>query len=433
MLAGLSNKRRSGAPVASLDSGAPTTLGLSRIVCHTDESVSDNGTGYSSVNLPDPIRMAVAITPTGRGSLEQQALEIMQALEGVLRGQSRRMVPTVQTVFLRESSDQAKCKRLMAEFHGADQPLTTYVVQPPCNGAALAVEAWAIGGRSVQIERRGRRVVVVSYEGIRWVHYSGNHHALAPGYYRQSVKALEQMGAALADAGSHLKRVVRAWFYLGNITQTEGGHLRYQLFNRAREECYHHIGFCSNPKANGGFSGFPASTGIGMLGRGLATSCVAVETSRPDARLLALENPDQTPAFAYPGSGNNTPKFSRGMALVLSDYVTTWISGTASIVGSESRYPDDVERQTEQTIDNIQRLISPENFACRGVAGAGAALCDVAKIRVYLKDAGDYLRCKAICEKRFGPVPAIYVGADICRPELLVEIEGVAFSRRSLM
>jgi enamine deaminase RidA (YjgF/YER057c/UK114 family) len=177
-------------------------------------------------------------------------------------------------------------------------------------------------------------------------------------------------------------------------------------------------------------AGFPASTGIGMCGPGLATSCVAVETDRPDARLLPLENPDQTPAFAYPGPGNNSPKFSRGMALVLGDYVTTWISGTASIVGSESRYAGDVERQTEQTIDNIERLISQENFASRGVAGAGACLSDLAKIRVYLKSAGDYARCKAICEKRFGPVPAIYVVADVCRPELLVEIEGVAFSRR---
>jgi len=38
--------------------------------------------------------------------------------------------------------------------------------------------------------------------------------------------------------------------------------------------------------------------------------------------------------------------------------------------------------------------------------------------------------CKAICDERFGTIPVIYAVADVCRPELLVEIEGVAFSRR---
>ena len=119
------------------------------------------------------------------------------------------------------------------------------------------------------------------------------------------------------------------------------------------------------------------------------------------------------------------------MALVLGNYVTTWVSGTASIVDSESRYLDDPEKQTAQTIDNIERLIAAENFAAHGVKGAGASLRDLAKVRVYIKRAEDLAKCRAVCEQRFGPVPTIYAVADVCRPELLVEIEGVAFSRYS--
>ena len=59
------------------------------------------------------------------------------------------------------------------------------------------------------------------------------------------------------------------------------------------------------------------------------------------------------------------------------------------------------------------------------------SLRDLAKIRVYLKRARDLAKCRRICEQRFGSVPAIYAVADVCRPELLVEIEGVAFSRYS--
>jgi enamine deaminase RidA (YjgF/YER057c/UK114 family) len=239
------------------------------------------------------------------------------------------------------------------------------------------------------------------------------------------------MGALLARAGSSFEHVVRTWLYLGGITEREGEALRYQELNRARADFYGELEFGrSIPVRNGQHSIYPASTGIGMHGEGLTIGCLALETQRDDVFLLPLENPQQTPAYAYDASHSpRSPKFSRAMALVMGNMVTTWISGTASIVDSESRYAGDVAAQTEQTIDNIERLIAPENFAQHGLNSAGVNLNDLAKIRVYLKRAEDLAQCKAVCERRFGAVPAIYVVADICRPELLVEIEGVAFSK----
>jgi enamine deaminase RidA (YjgF/YER057c/UK114 family) len=167
-----------------------------------------------------------------------------------------------------------------------------------------------------------------------------------------------------------------------------------------------------------------------MAGRGLAVSCLALQTDREDVLLLPLENPLQTSAFNYSKSFSaKSPKFSRAIAEVIGDYVTTWISGTASIVNSESVHLGDIEKQTEQTIDNIQNLISPENFATHGVPETGAQLGDLAKVRVYVKRPEDYEKCRAICERRFGNLPTIYALADVCRSDLLVEIEGVAFSR----
>ncbi|MCI0539463.1 MAG: hypothetical protein L0Z50_29995, partial [Verrucomicrobiales bacterium] len=100
----------------------------------------------------------------------------------------------------------------------------------------------------------------------------------------------------------------------------------------------------------------------------------------------------------------------------------------ASIVDSKTVHPGDILRQTEQTLDNIQRLIAPENFARHGLPGAGATLRDIAKLRVYVKRAKDYEACREVCERRLPRVPAIYLHADICRSDLLVEIETVAFS-----
>ena len=116
------------------------------------------------------------------------------------------------------------------------------------------------------------------------------------------------------------------------------------------------------------------------------------------------------------------------MAVVQGNFVTTLVSGTASIVNAQTRYFGDVARQTEQTIENIERLIAPQNFARHGMPGAGAMLRDIAKVRVYVKNRADYEKCREVCERRLPRVPAIYLQADICRPDLLVEIEAVAFS-----
>jgi enamine deaminase RidA (YjgF/YER057c/UK114 family) len=104
------------------------------------------------------------------------------------------------------------------------------------------------------------------------------------------------------------------------------------------------------------------------------------------------------------------------------------VSGTASIVNSETVHIGDIAGQTEQTLDNIERLISQENFARQGWPDAGATLADLAKARVYVKRQEDYEKCREVCERRRGGIPAVYARAQVCRPDLLVEIEGVAFS-----
>ncbi|HET6514588.1 MAG TPA: hypothetical protein VFG09_05460 [Thermodesulfovibrionales bacterium] len=356
-------------------------------------------------------------------------------METILENQLRPMTVTVQTVFLRDPGDQGECEQLLSAYYGARLPVTSFVLQPPCSGAALALEIWTIGGTSVCVDQRCREASVVSYDGIRWVHCAGIMPA-APtkNAYNQTLDVLERMRATLDRVGSGFEHVVRTWFYLGNITEPEVHTHRYEELNRARTDFYRDISFCPSllrPDSPG--SVYPASTGIGMAGTGLVGSCLTLQTRRNDMFLLPLENPLQTPAYAYePGSEHRSPQFSRAMALVSRDYVMTWISGTASIVNAESCHLNDVRKQTEQTIDNIEHLISPENFAAHGVHGAGAFLHDLAAVRVYLKRPEDLEKCRAVCERRLADVPSLYITADVCRPELFVEIEGITFSRYPL-
>lgn len=372
------------------------------------------------------------ITPRGRGVFREQAREVLLAMRTVLGKCPEPMAITVQTVFLKDARDQAECKQLFVEFLGSNLPITNYVLQPPCCGAALALEAWAIGGKSVRVEHFGSHALAVAYDGVRWVYCAGLEPAVSlSGVHPQTLDALGRLRAALRQAGSSYEHVVRTWFYLGDITEPEAGDQRYQELNRARTDFYRDIRFhCSSLASNPAQSVYPASTAIGMAGCGLVASCLALETQRDDVFLLPLENPQQTPAYAYHAKYSpKSPKFSRAVALGLGDYVTTWVSGTASIVNSESCHLGDPEKQTEQTINNIERLISAENFARHGLKGAGTSLHDLAMVRVYVKRPEDLAKCQAVCERRLGAVPAIYVVAGVCRPELLVEIEGVAFSR----
>ena len=387
----------------------------------------------SFVDLGDSTRLALMITPTGRGAFRDQVAEALSALQEVLDRQPHRMVVTVQTVFLRDAADRDECERRFALHYGAAAPVTNFVFQPPCSGAALAIEVWAIGGEAVRVERFGPQALAVSYDGVRWIYCGGIAPLTAEGAYAQTCDALDQMRQTLGRAGVGFEHVVRTWFYLGGITGRERSGERYQELNRARSDLYGDIRFCSalRPLAAGQRI-YPASTGIGMAGSGLVLSCLALETRREDILLQPLENPQQTPAYDYGAQYSaQSPKFSRAMALVLGDYVTTWVSGTASIVNSETCHPGDLEKQTEQTIDNIERLIAADNLAAHGIKDAGAGLHDLAKIRVYLKRPEDWLKCQAICQRRFGSVPAVYAVADVCRPDLLVEIEGVAFSRKA--
>ena len=234
----------------------------------------------------------------------------------------------------------------------------------------------------------------------------------------------------LAAAGVGFDQVVRTWLYVNHITSDEDGRQRYQEMNRARTDIYQDIRFGANARAaHAPEKIYPASTGIGTRGTHIAMSCMALDSKRPDVFLMPLENPQQTSAYDYQAEYSpQSPKFSRAMAVVQGHFVATLVSGTASIVNSKTCYPDDIVRQTAQTIENIERLIAPENFALHGLPGAGATLNDIAKLRVYVKHQEDYEKCREVCERRLPRIPAIYLHADICRPDLLMEIEAVAFS-----
>jgi enamine deaminase RidA (YjgF/YER057c/UK114 family) len=398
--------------------------------------VSCDGIGYSVVELNDVRHVYAAAVPRNGDTLEEQAHDALRTIEAVIQEEGTKGSIVHQAVFMADAGQTDQCRRIMKDFYGPELPATTYVPQHPCEGKLLSIEALGVGRGfgEVQIERRSERVVITRHNDVSWIHCAQVvPQTAANGIYDRSIDGFEQMQRFLADQDVRFDQVIRTWLYLGDIVGPEGKTQRYKELNRARTDYYEPFHFATGlvaPSSNG--TVFPASTGIGTDSRDVLMSCIALATTRKDIVGTPLENPRQVSAFDYSRKyGQKSPKFARAMALSCGPNATIFISGTASITDSETQHVGDPEAQTRETLDNIEALISEENLARHGMPGLGATLDGLALVRVYIKRQEDYTKVRAVCEQRLGELPTIYAVADVCRPDLLVEIEGVAFSERA--
>ena len=194
------------------------------------------------------------------------------------------------------------------------------------------------------------------------------------------------------------------------------GSQNYQEFNDARSIFYS----CDNWE-----NGYPAATGIGTSAGGVVVEICAIK-GEPCAN-LPIDNPLQIAAHNYSQkvldgkvienlNERTTPKFER--ARLLGN--TVLISGTAAIKGECSNYSTNAVEQAAETMEIMDRLTSKENIPVENNGSSYDLL------RVYVKHEQDI---PAICDYMQSHYPAAmkhYLVADVCRPELLIEIEGVA-------
>jgi len=134
-----------------------------------------------------------------------------------------------------------------------------------------------------------------------------------------------------------------------------------------------------------------------------------------------LENPRQVSAYHYPRQyGSHSPVFSRATLLRHSGGLALFISGTASIVGHRSLHVGDTAAQTRETLANIEALLAEASRVARSARfELGALAC-----KVYVRRPADLPVIKAELAAALGAgARVIYLQADICRQDLLVEIE----------
>ncbi|MDR1477659.1 MAG: hypothetical protein LBJ00_01825 [Planctomycetaceae bacterium] len=326
-------------------------------------------------------------------------------------------------------------RQVAAEIFPEGLGAITIIPQAPVNGSALSVEIWAIAGKNVKHKNsKSGNAIITESDSVRWF-FGGDFRSdvLPIGAYDRSFDAFKNFGEQLTQNKFKLEQVIRTWIYQGHLVlpdkiTSEVVLQRYQELNRARTDFFGKTKFLSKylPPAYKS-SVFPASTGIGADDVDVVISAVAADAVRSDFVVVPLENPNQTSAFSY---GENyspqSPKFARGMAVAIDNWCQIFVSGTASITDSESRFAGNPELQTEQTLDNIESLISGSNLAQHGIDGFDSGMDKLVCARVYVKNPDDFPIIDAVCKKRLGNIPTLFTIADVCRPELLVEIEGFA-------
>jgi chorismate lyase/3-hydroxybenzoate synthase len=247
-------------------------------------------------------------------------------------------------------------------------------------------------------------------------HWSKGEEMLFVGLWLDETPA-ESQQAAVAEGyrellgfirSSGYPEIVRSWNYLPHINTGEGDSEHYRQFCLGRQTAFTECGY--------GEGDYPAACALGNLAG--KASIYLLAGKEP---VKYLENPRQVSAYDYPRKyGPASPSFARASIAQWATGNQLYLSGTASIVGHHSRCVGDVEGQLRVTFENIDVLL-----AQGGQESGRADKLEMTMLKVYVRLQRDLEVIKAAVQQHFPDVPALYLQADICRQELLVEIDGI--------
>jgi len=203
--------------------------------------------------------------------------------------------------------------------------------------------------------------------------------------------------------------VLRVWNYFPAINQESHGSERYRQFNIGRQDA-----FLAHGRTVIG--NVPAACALGTASGSLHIAFLATR-----ANVIGIENPRQVSAYHYPSQyGPRSPTFARAGLVKLGGRDLLFISGTASIVGHQTLHDGDVVAQTCECLRNIAAVVAEAN---RQAPDAGFRL-DRLAYTVYVRQPGDLDAVRNEMARFIGdPVAAVFLQADVCRADLLVEIE----------
>ncbi|WP_086853838.1 FkbO/Hyg5 family chorismatase [Amycolatopsis kentuckyensis] len=249
--------------------------------------------------------------------------------------------------------------------------------------------------------------IVYGHDGA---HLFGAFRLPGAATYRAATRsAYRRMGALLHDLG--YPHLVRMWNHIAGINHTNADGMEvYRDFCQGRAEGFEEAGTDMA-------AGLPAATGIGSRGDGVTVYFIAERSGAP----VHFENPRQVPAHRYPREyGPRSPSFARATLLPASEKL--FLSGTASIIGHRSTHAGDLDGQCDTTLENIRILLADVSEKTGGKVEPDS----FTMLKAYVRHERDVPHVRRRLRDEVGPlVPLQLFTVDICRRELLLEVEGV--------
>jgi enamine deaminase RidA (YjgF/YER057c/UK114 family) len=294
---------------------------------------------------------------------------------------------------------------------GEDPVAVSRIEQPPLPGAKVALFAYHITDPLGLLKRRiGRGQLLVEKAGARHLWSTGlcaGADSSTPSAEVQTRDIFaELIGVLEGNAASLGENCVRTWVYVKDID------VFYSRMVNSRRALFAEHGLTDETH-------YIASTGIeGACAH--PSDLVALDAySQLDlvpGQLSYLNAFDRMCATHRYGV-----TFERGASVSYADRRHYFISGTASIdKNGEVLHEGDVERQLDRALGNVEALLD---------AGS-ARLEDLMYLIVYLRDPNDFPSVRARLGERMPELPALFLEGPVCRPEWLVELEGVAIARQ---
>lgn len=206
--------------------------------------------------------------------------------------------------------------------------------------------------------------------------------------------------------------LLRVWNYFPDINAIEAGIERYRSFSVGRHEAF--------VRYNKKVDDSPSACAVGSHGGPLVIYFLASRFSG-----VQIENPRQTSAYNYPKQyGPRSPTFSRATLAFRGGSQTLFVSGTASILGHTTVHPGSVSLQTRETLANIRAVIDQAALEGFKFAGFESGMA----LKVYVRYAEHLSVVQDIIREEWGVIQELVVlQADICRTDLLLEIEAVCW------
>lgn len=344
------------------------------------------------------------ISITLRPGRNEKTIELFRRLATKLWELDSTVVSLI--LFGRASESNAAMQAMGRVFGNVEWPIT-WIDGAACDDNAVAgVQAFAFSG-DVHRLRIGGRVVGSVFEDGAFRHcWLGGLTADQTDCPRadQTKQTLDQLQKCLSKSGFLLGDVIRTWFYLEDLLAW------YDDFNRVRTQFYSGISFRTGS--------LPASTGIGArnpAGSALVAGAWAVQPLDATARAMEVASPLQCPAPAYGSS------FSRAMEIASPAGRRLTISGTASIApDGRTLWPENIRLQINQTMKVVEAILRSRGFE----------FSDVTRAIAYFKHRDDARVFAEWCDaQNVFSLPAVLTHCDVCRDNLLFELEADAWRR----